>query len=476
YNLAFVQTDNTGSQDADVLVALKPGHAPTERYMERIRRELPDEFPGSSMYFQPADIVSQVLNFGLTAPIDVQIDGPDVNKSYEVARTLLQKIRAIPGATDVRIPQVLAYPALRLNVDRARAAQIGITERDVANNLLVSLSSSSLVAPSFWINPKNNVNYFVAVQTPIRQVDSVPALLGTPLGRGTTLTSSSVPASSSPASAGPSSASAPGDVSNGGSTYLGAVARLTPATGLSMINHVSVQRVVDVQASASGRDLGGVTRDIEKAISSLGQLPKATRITVRGQSESMFAAFGRLGLGLILAIALVYLLLVILFQSFLDPFIILVAVPGALVGILWMLAATGTTLNVESFMGAIMAVGIATSNSILLVNAANDARVHGKGVLEAAVEAGKTRLRPVLMTALAMMLGMVPMALALGEGGEQNAPLGRAVIGGLIVATFVTLFVVPAVYTLLRTAPPSAHQLDEQFALESHGASEASHA
>jgi multidrug efflux pump subunit AcrB len=475
YNLAFVQTDNTGSQDADVLVALKPGHAPTEKYMERIRRELPDEFPGSTLYFQPADIVSQVLDFGLTAPIDVQIDGPDVSKSYEVARTLLQKIRAIPGATDVRIPQVLAYPALRLDVDRARAAQIGITERDVANNLLVSLSSSSLVAPSFWINPKNNVNYFVAVQTPIRQVDSVPALLGTPLGRGTTLTASSVPASSSPAGAS-SAPAAPGDVANGGSTYLGAVARLTPATGLSMINHVSVQRVIDVQASASGRDLGGVTRDIEKAISSLGQLPKATRITVRGQSESMFAAFGRLGLGLILAIALVYLLLVILFQSFLDPFIILVAVPGALVGILWMLAATGTTLNVESFMGAIMAVGIATSNSILLVNAANDARVHGKGVLEAAVEAGRTRLRPVLMTALAMLLGMVPMALALGEGGEQNAPLGRAVIGGLLVATFVTLFVVPAVYTLLRRAPPSAHQLDEQFALESRGASEASHA
>ncbi|HET9752139.1 MAG TPA: efflux RND transporter permease subunit, partial [Myxococcales bacterium] len=351
YNLGFVQTDNIGSQDADVLVALRPGHAPTEKYMERIRRELPDEFPGSSMYFQPADIVSQVLNFGLTAPIDVQIDGPDANASFAVAQRLEQKLRLIPGASDVRIPQVLAYPALRLDVDRNRAAQIGITERDVANNLLVSLSSSSLVAPSFWINPKNNVNYFVAVQTPLRQVDSVPALLGTPLGRGATLTSSSVPAAS-PAAAPSPAAPAPGDVSNAGSTYLGAVARLTPATGLSMINHVSVQRVVDVQASASGRDLGGVTRDIEKAISSLGQLPKATRITVRGQSESMFAAFGRLGLGLILAIALVYLLLVVLFQSFLDPFIILVAVPGALVGILWMLAVTGTTLNVESFMGA----------------------------------------------------------------------------------------------------------------------------
>src|SRR5467141_1832797 len=429
FNHAFVQTANTGSQDADILVALKPKHAPTEKYMDRIRHELPDEFPGATLYFQPADIVSQVLNFGLSAPIDVQIDGPDVEASYAVARELVKKIRAIPGATDVRIPQVLAYPALRVDVDRSRAAQIGITERDVANNLLVSLSSSSLVAPSFWINPKNNVNYPVVVQTPLRQIDSVPSLLGTPLGRNAQLINSS----------------RPGDEPAGGASYLGAVARLRPDSGLAMINHVSVQRIVDVQASASGRDLGGVTRDIQKAIDSLPQLPKATRVHIRGQSESMFAAFGRLGVGLILAIALVYLLLVVLFQSFRDPFIILVAVPGALIGILWMLAATGTTLNVESFMGAIMAVGIATSNSILLVSAANDARVAQKmDVLEAAIVAGKTRLRPVLMTALAMLLGMVPMALAIGEGGEQNAPLGRAVIGGLIVATFVTLFIVPA--------------------------------
>jgi multidrug efflux pump subunit AcrB len=458
FNLAFVQTDNVGSQDADVLVALKPGHAPTERYMERIRRELPDEFPGSTLYFQPADIVSQVLNFGLSAPLDVQIDGPDVEASYELARTLALKIRAIPGATDVRIPQILSHPALAVDVDRARAAQVGITERDVASNLLVTLSSSALVAPSFWINPRNNVNYPVVVQTPQRKVDSIPSLLGTPLGRGVPLINSS----------------RPGDDPAAGATYLGAVARLRPASGLSMINHVSVQRVVDVQASASGRDLGGVASDIQKAIDSLGQLPKATRIHIRGQSESMFAAFGRMGLGLILAIALVYLLLVVLFQSFLDPFIILAAVPGALIGILWMLAATGTTLNVESFMGAIMAVGIATSNSILLVNAANGLRVEsGLGVLEAAIQAGKTRLRPVLMTALAMLLGMVPMALALGEGGEQNAPLGRAVIGGLIVATFVTLFLVPAIYTLLRRAPPSAHELDAKFQAE---ISEGSHA
>src|SRR4051812_10175728 len=394
FNLAFVQTDNIGSQDAELLIALKPGHKPTDEYMDRIRRELPDDFPGSSLYFQPADIVSQVLNFGLSAPIDVQIDGPDAEASYVVARELAQKIRAIPGASDVRIPQVLAYPALAIDVDRARAAHIGVTERDVANNLLVSLSSSSLVAPSFWINPQNNVNYPVVVQTPLRRGDSVAALLGTPLGKSGLIASSSLP----------------GDVQAGGSTYLGAVARLRPDTGLSMINHVSVQRVIDVQASASGRDLGSVALGIDKAIASLDKLPKATHIHVRGQSESMFTAFGRLGLGLVLAIALVYLLLVVLFQSFLDPFIILIAVPGALAGVLWMLAVTGTTLNVESFMGAIMAVGIATSNSILLVNAANDVRVSDKlGLLEAIVAAGKMRLRPVLMTALAMLLGMVPM-------------------------------------------------------------------
>src|SRR5438105_1336841 len=263
YNLAFVQTDNTGSQDAEVLIALKPKHAPTEQYMERIRRELPDEFPGASLYFQPADIVNQVLNFGLPAPIDVQIEGPDVEQSFGVARELAKRIRRIPGVSDVRIPQVLAHPALALDVDRARAAQIGITQRDVANNLLVSLSSSSLVAPSFWINPKNNVNYFVVVQTPLRQIDSVPALLSMPLGRNVQLISSSTPVT-------------PGEQTVGGATYLGAVANLRPDSTLSMINHVSVQRVVDGHANVSGHDLGTVTNAIEKAIASLPPLPKAT--------------------------------------------------------------------------------------------------------------------------------------------------------------------------------------------------------
>jgi multidrug efflux pump subunit AcrB len=434
FNLAFAQTDSIGSQDADILVALKEGHAPTERYMEALRRSVPVDFPGSSVYFQPADIISQVLNFGLSAPIDVQIEGNDLDASYAVARELRDRFREIPGTTDVRILQVLAHPALAVDVDRARAAQVGLTERDVASNLLTTLSSSSLVSPSFWLNPQNNVNYPVVVQTPLARMSSVSDLMTTPLGN----------------------------------QYLGSIATLRPDHDKSLITHSSVQRVADVQCSVSGRDLGSVASGIQKAIDSLKNLPKGTRISVRGQSESMFTSFRSLGFGLILAIVLVYMLLVVLFQSWIDPFIILVAVPGALTGILWMLAATSTTLNVESFMGAIMAVGIAVSNSILLVNHANDARAENAAMtaLEAAMDAGRTRLRPVLMTALAMILGMLPMALALGEGGEQNAPLGRAVIGGLVVATLVTLFFVPIVYSLLRRKPPRKHQLDELFAAE----------
>ncbi len=435
YNLAFVQTDSIGGQDADIRVALKQHHGPTEKYAEKLRQELPREFPGSSVYFQPADIISQVLNFGLSAPIDVQIEGTDLDKSYALARTLRDRMREIPGTTDVRILQVLAHPALDVDVDRARAAQVGLTERDVASNLLTTLSSSSLVSPSFWLNPQNNVNYPVVVQTPLARMASVSDLMATPLQ----------------------------------GAYLGSIATLRPDTDRSLITHASVQRVVDVQCSVSGRDLGSVAKGIDRAIATMKNLPKGVSIHVRGQSESMFSSFRSLGFGLLLAIALVYLLLVVLFQSWIDPFIILFAVPGALAGILWMLAATGTTLNVESFMGAIMAVGIAVSNSILLVNHANEAREGSEdpGALAAALDAGRTRLRPVLMTALAMILGMLPMALSLGEAGEQNAPLGRAVIGGLLVATLVTLFVVPVLYTLLRGKTPHKHLLDSKFALES---------
>ncbi len=464
YNLAFVSTDNIGPQDAEILIALKRKHHPTAEYMRRIRQEIPDAFPGSSLYFQSADIISQVLNFGLAAPIDVQIESSDLQAAFGVARELRDRVREIPGANDVRIAQVLDYPTLHVDVDRARAAQVGISQRDVANNLLTSLSSSSLVSPSFWLSPQNNVNYVVAVQTPIARLSSTNELLGTPVVAGTTPLLQTVNTTSTP----------PG---NGAfaSLYLGSFARLRPGSQMALINHFTVQRVIDLEASVEGRDLGSVAGDIQHAISSLHDVPKTMHITVRGQSESMFTSFRSLGAGLLLVVALIYLLMAVLFQSWIDPFIILVAVPGALVGILWMLALTGTTLNVESFMGSIMAVGIAVSNSILLVNYANDTRVHrpGMSALDAALEAGKIRLRPVLMTALAMIIGMLPMALSLGEGGEQNAPLGRAVIGGLLVATFVTLFMVPVVYSLLRRAPPSSHELDVRFQRESTESSNA---
>ena len=460
YNLAFVGTDNIGPQDAEILISLKPDHRPTREYMKRIREELPRAFPGSSLYFQPADIVTQVLNFGLPAPIDVVIESNNLDTGFTVGRQLAARMRRIPGVVDVRIPQVLDYPTLNLDVDRLRAAQVGLSQRDVANNLLTSLASSSLVNANFWLSPQNNVNYLVAVQTPLPRMRSTSDLLATPItapgsqpirqSPTRTLTEAATPA---------------------GSTYLGTFAQLSPGKTLASVNHSTIQRVINVQAAAEGRDLGSVARDIQKAIDSLPELPKGMKISIRGQIESMRTSFGSLGLGLILAVVLVYLLMVVLFQSWLDPFIILAAVPGALVGILWMLAVTRTTLNVESFMGAIMAVGIAVSNSILLVSYANEVRSQRPLTpLQAALEAGKVRLRPVLMTALAMVLGMLPMALALGEGGEQNAPLGRAVIGGLLVATFVTLFIVPVVYSVLRRKEPRAHRLDERFLEESQGA------
>jgi len=460
YNLAFVSTDNIGPQDAEILISLKAGHKPTRGYMRRIRDELPKSFPGSSLYFQPADIVTQVLNFGLPAPIDVVIESNNLEAGFTVGRQLAARMRRIPGVVDVRIPQVLDYPTLNLDVDRLRAAEVGLSQRDVANNLLTSLSSSSLVNPNFWLSPQNNVNYIVAVQTPLPAMRSTSDLLATPLTAAGTQPLRQTPTRTLTDSAAPA-----------GSLYLGTFSQLTPGKTLASVNHSTIQRVINVQAAAGLRDLGSVARDLDRTIASLHDVPKGMKISVRGQIESMRTSFSALGAGLILAVVLVYLLMVVLFQSWLDPFIILAAVPGALVGILWMLAVTGTTLNVESFMGAIMSVGIAVSNSILLVSYANEVRSQRRlSPLEAALEAGKIRLRPVLMTALAMVLGMLPMALSLGEGGEQNAPLGRAVIGGLLVATFVTLFIVPVVYSVLRRKEPQAHRLDERFLEESQGA------
>lgn len=456
YNLAFVQTENIGGMDAEVLISLKPGHRPTAFYRNKLRQELPRAFPGSRFYFQAADIVTQVLNFGLTSPLDVQVEGIDFNRSYDYALKVRDAMRGVPGTADVHINQVLDYPALQVDVDRARAAQLGMTERDVANNALISLSSSILVAPSFFLNPANNVNYTVAVQIPPGRMNSLDRLRSLPM------TPSGASGLLQPETAPPLT-----DTPQAQAQTLANLSTVYHAVSTENISHYTVQRVLDVEADIEGRDLGSVAADIEKKIDVLRPFPPGTRIQLRGQNEVMNQSFKSLALGLVLAIVLVYFLMVVLFQSWLDPFIIMMAVPGALVGILWMLALTGTTINVESLMGSIMAVGIATANSILLVSFANDIRVErGVTPFEAAVEAGKTRLRPVLMTALAMIIGMLPMAFAMGEAGEQNAPLGRAVIGGLLMATFVTLYVVPVIYTLLRTKPPSKHELDERFEAE----------
>jgi multidrug efflux pump subunit AcrB len=361
---------------------------------------------------------------------------------------------------DVRVKQVVDAPAYRLDVDRLRAARLGASQRDVANGLLVSLSGNGQLAPSYFLNPANGVNYTVVVKTPLAGVDSPEKLLATPFGP---------PGAAALTQNDPFRPAGPAAQPQFGT--LASIASLQRVSTPSEITHFTVQRVMDVMANVDGRDLGSVVKEIEGKIRDLGKLPAATRIRIRGQNEVMTESFRSLGGGLVIAIALVYLLMVVLFQSWLDPFIIITAVPGALVGILWMLAVTGTTLNVESLMGAIMAVGIATSNAILIVSFANEVRVARPelSALEAAYEAGRVRLRPVLMTALAMIIGMVPMALALGEAGSQNAPLGRAVIGGLLMATFVTLFVVPVVYSLLRKKPPTAHLLESRFQEEQQG-------
>jgi multidrug efflux pump subunit AcrB len=471
YNLAFVSTENVGGQDAEVLIQLKPRHQPSQDYMARIRKVLPEKFPGVQAYFMPADVVTQVLNFGVSSMIDIQIEGRDTEASFALARKLFDQIRKVPGTQDVRIAQVFNHPALKLEVDRQQAMQLNLTYRDVAGSMLTSLSSSSLSNPNFWVNPKTGVSYVVAVQTPISKMSSTDDLLGTSVTPAAGLTQQSTIANVPTITPGPLALGSNLGATSTNAPYLGGMARLSPTQDRASINHYTVQPIVDVQASVHGRDLGGATSDVQKIIDSIKK-PKNVRITVRGQAESMRTSFVSFGLGLIVAIILVYFLLMVLFQSALDPLIIMVAIPGAFVGIAWMLAVTGTTLNVESFMGAIMAVGIAVSNSILLVSFANQARAEDEELSAgaAALRAGETRLRPVLMTALAMVLGMLPMALGLGEGGEQNAPLGRAVIGGLFVATVVTLFVVPAIYTLLRRKPPTAHALDKRFAAESRGA------
>jgi len=451
YNLAFVPTDNSSSMDADILISLKEGHQPTNEYIRKIRQELNDSFPGCAVYFQSADIVNQVLNFGVPAPIDVQIQYGNYDTSYKYASQLKNAMRMIPGTADVNIRQILNYPTFDFNVDRVRAQEVGMTQKDVANSMLIALSSSAIISPSFYINPNNNINYTVAVKVPYEELNSMNNVLNTPV-----------------TTSGPGTGNASlADMPMSQTQTLGNLTSVNYDNQYNLISHYTVQRVMDVTANVDGRDMGSVADDIQKKIDNIGYKPKGMIIKLLGQPEVMKSTFTTLGLGLILSVVLVYLLMVILFQTWIDPFIILFAVPGAFVGILWMLALTHTTLNTVSLMGAIVAVGIAVSNSILMVSFANEVRVEkGLNAVEAALEAGKTRLRPVLMTALAMVLGMIPMSLGTGAGGEQNAPLGRAVMGGLIVATVVTLFIVPVIYSILRKNAPTRHKLDEQFELE----------
>lgn len=425
-NLVFGDNATVSSSDGEILVALKEGHdTRTEDYVKRLRRELPQAFPQCTFFFQPADIITQILNFGIPAPIDIQVTGPARNgaANYQMAKEIETRVRRIGGAADVHLHQVINTPELRVNVDRTRASQLGLTQRDVASNLLISLSSSGQTAPNFWLNPENGVSYQVAVQTPQREIDSVDTLESTPVAA--------------------SAARTPQLLSN--------LATIERGTSMAVINHYNVQPVYDVYANVQDRDLGGVADDINRVLRDVeAKLPRGSSIVMRGQVQSMNESFLGLGFGLIFAILLVYFLMVVNFQSWLEPLIIMMALPGALAGILWMLFATQTTISVPALMGTIMCVGVATANSILLVTFANDRRAEGASARLAALDAGHTRLRPVLMTALAMIIGMLPMALGFGEGGEQNAPLGRAVIGGLLVATFATLFFVPIVYSRLH--------------------------
>jgi len=432
YDLAFYQTDSIGPQDADVLIQLKPSHQPTAMYQDRIRRALAQQFPNVTTYFQAADITSQVLNFGLPAAIDAQISGNHLQSDYALALRLEDRMKLIPGVKDLRIAQPQDYPAYQVNVDRAKALQFGITQQQVASSLLASLSGASLLQPNFWLDPVSGVNYFVIPQMPQHLINSLAAMANIPL---------STSASGSTGMDGAAAVAAQPQL-------LGNIATFKRNWDPAVISHYTVQRVIDVDCAVSGRDLGGVASAVQREINRLGKLPAGTKIVIRGQSQAMNQSFLTLGAGLILAIVLVYLLMVANFQSWLEPFIITMAVPGSFAGVLWILVATGTTINVESLMGTIMAVGVGVANGNLLITFANELREEGYGPIEAAIEAGRIRLRPIIMTALAMILGMLPMALALGSGAEQNAPLGRAVIGGLIAATLMTLFVVPAIYSI----------------------------
>ncbi len=422
-NLSYSTSAPVGPADADILVSLKENHSSTEKYVHDLRLKLAGAFPGTTFSFLPSDIVSQILNFGLPSPIDIQVVGNNLGANREFANQLLSRVRQIPGTVDLRIQQPFDQPFLHVNVDRTKAQEVGYSERDVANNLLISLSGSFQTTPEFWLDPKNGVEYSIATQTPQYRIQSLQDLQNVPVTGS----------------------------SNAQPQILTSIADIQRGVGMATVSHYNIAPVIDIYGSVQGRDLGGVARQINGIVTDArAHAPRGTEIIVRGQIETMRSSYIGLLSGLVFSILLVYLLIVVNFQSWLDPFIIISALPAALAGIAWILFVTHTTLSVPALTGSIMCMGVATANSILVVSFAKEQMVEGHDPLLSALNAGFTRFRPVIMTALAMIIGMVPMAVGLGEGGEQNAPLGRAVIGGLLFATVATLFFVPAFFSLLH--------------------------
>ena len=424
FNLSYSNSAPIGPGDADILVELTKKHRPTEEYIHDLRTRLSSDFPGVTFYFLPADMVSQILNFGLPAPIDIQIVGRNLVGDREFADKLMNQLKFVPGTTDLRIQQPFDQPKLHFDIDRTKAQEIGFTQRDVATNLLISLSGSFQTAPSFWLDPKTGVSYNIATQMPQYRIDTLQDLENIPIT---------------------------GSNPNAPPAILASLASVSRGAEMGVVSHYNVQPVIDIYGAVQGRDLGGVAREIAPIIAqSKKYLPRGSQLIVRGQIATMQSSFSGLLWGLVFSILLVYLLIVVNFQSWLDPFIILTALPAALAGIVWFLFITRTTLSVPALTGAIMCMGVATANSILVVSFSRERLDEGKTAEEAALESGYTRFRPVIMTALAMIIGMLPMSLGLGEGGEQNAPLGRAVIGGLLFATVATLFFVPVFFSIVH--------------------------
>jgi len=442
-NISYSNSSPVGSSDADIQVQLSEHHHPTDDYLRQLRRTLAEQYPGVTFYTLPVDMVTQILNFGLSAPLDLEIVGPRGEENHALATHMLPEISNVPGIVDAHIQQPYNQPLLHVDVDRTRAGAVGLTQKDVAQSMLVALSGSFQTNPTFYVDPKNGVSYNIATQAPQPSLSSIAALSAMPIsGSGTVAPTASI--------AGAAQTGAPGAPQ--AAQILGNLSTISPSAETGTISHYDIQPLIDIYANVDGTDLGSTTRALEKIVKAHEkELPRGSHFTLRGQSETMAASYKGLLIGLLVSILLVYLLIVVNFQSWLDPFLIISALPAALAGIVWFLFVTRTRLSVPALTGAIMCMGVATANSILVVSFARERLEELVGdARRAAIEAGTTRLRPVLMTALAMIIGMVPMALGLGDGGEQNAPLGRAVIGGLLMATIATLFFVPAFFSLIH--------------------------